>query len=173
MKFTQTLLLTLFLSAALPLNSQAANQGVNGLVIGAGSGAILGQALGRDTESTLIGTAVGSMLGYMIANESTPKGYTNVYHRQQPPIYHPPHRHYPRPSTHRVKEKSRKYYRGNKICRETIKFQTFNGKHKRVVSTTCWRNKDFRTRGRSYRHRDNTHHRDSYRHDEHWNRWHR
>ncbi len=45
------------------------DNGVAGLLIGAGSGALIGQAIGRNTEATLIGTAVGSFLGYAAGNE--------------------------------------------------------------------------------------------------------
>ena len=51
------------------VNSEAQEQGLKGLILGAGGGALIGQHIGRDTDATLVGAAVGSMLGYIIGNE--------------------------------------------------------------------------------------------------------
>ncbi|MEJ2034286.1 MAG: glycine zipper 2TM domain-containing protein [Deltaproteobacteria bacterium] len=56
------------LVSAVPM-ALAADRGVNGLILGAGSGAIFGQAISRNTEGTLLGTVVGGVIGYAIGSE--------------------------------------------------------------------------------------------------------
>ncbi len=42
------------------------NDGLEGLLLGAGSGAIIGQVIGRDAEGALVGSVIGGTIGLMI-----------------------------------------------------------------------------------------------------------
>ena len=140
---------TALLASAIATTAQAGENAVHGLLLGAGSGALVGQAIGRNTEATLLGTAVGGAFGFVIGNAGGPTyahpvrpsypppavgyGYPpNATAYIPPPQYHP----LPPPTIHRVF--TRDYYRGPKICRETISERGFPGRIVRDVSTTCW-----------------------------------
>ncbi len=129
------------------------NNGLNGLIIGAGGGAIAGQAIGRNTEATLIGTAVGSLLGYVIGNEiDRGAGYhRQVHYGGPPPVIHRQHRivkHYPPPRRviHKntyVTERHHYYpvvedrYSSGPHCREAEILGTVRGKAKKIYGTVC------------------------------------
>ncbi len=137
MKRFQIAVLTVLISSISISIAQAQHNGVNGIIIGAGSGALIGQAIGRDTESTLVGSAVGGLVGYVIGNEKDHNGrivhYDNRYHR-------PINNHYQSPPVYRGKPFSshQQYRERNKVCRETVKIKEHYGRSKRVVSKTCW-----------------------------------
>lgn len=156
------------LASSIATSVHAQNHAVNGLILGAGSGALVGQAVGRNTEGTLIGTAVGGVLGYMIGNENDKSyGYAPVQHYRQPVAQYapanyfhvppPPHYYQPPPPPPVDRVYSRDYFRGPKICRETITERGFHGRIVRDVTTNCWLRE-----GRPYW-GDRPHHRD--RHD--------
>ncbi len=69
MRSLKTVIAAVLITGTMAVQAQAQDYGINGLVLGAGSGALVGQAIGRDREATLIGTAVGGMFGYMVGNE--------------------------------------------------------------------------------------------------------
>ncbi len=137
------------------------SRGINGLIIGAGSGAIAGQAIGRNTEATLIGTAVGGLLGYIVGNEID-KGrgyaYQPVYHRQPQPVYH----RQPQPVVHHYAPKYKKkgphhrpvvqhrvveHHHYHPVvshrpapqpeCRQAEILGTVNGKARKLYGTVC------------------------------------
>ncbi len=128
--------ITLFLTLVFLIGAgqvQARNNGLNGLLIGAGSGAIIGQAIGHNTGGTLIGTAVGSMFGYMFGNEMDKSGgtYTRTVYRQRQ-IYRPvparriqPYRLTPAP---RYDEP---------VCRETRTLATIDGEAVEIHGVAC------------------------------------
>lgn len=123
---------------------EAQENGISGLLFGAGSGALLGQAIGRDTEATLLGTAVGSMLGYVIGNEMDKGGYPSEqshhpgsarssYNRNRKfnrTVYKTRVHHYPVI----VEEK---YYQQAPVCRETEILATIDGVPEKVTATAC------------------------------------
>ncbi len=144
----------LMVSLAGPLSARADhNNGINGLIFGAGGGAIAGQAIGRNTEATLIGTAVGSLLGYVIGNEIDKGGgyHRQVgYHSPQPVIHRQQRivKHYPPPQ--RVVYKNRyvtenhhyypiveERYTREPRCREAEILGTVNGRAKKIYGTVC------------------------------------
>lgn len=79
MKSLNLAIITALLIATTTQELKAEERGMNGLLLGAGSGALVGQAIGRDAEATLIGTAVGGVLGYMVGNEMDRSGYDRGY----------------------------------------------------------------------------------------------
>ena len=79
-RFTTVVSIIFILSS----QAQANDRGVNGLIIGSGTGAILGQAVGRNVESTLIGATLGGVLGAVIASESS-YGHQNIHRIHQRP----------------------------------------------------------------------------------------
>jgi uncharacterized protein YcfJ len=137
MKKIILLLIVVLLSGA--GQTQARDNGLNGLLFGAGSGAIIGQAIGHNTGGTLIGTAVGSMFGYMIGNEMDKNGvaqYRTVYRTQK--IYRPvPHRQVRRyPASVRHYEEPIIYGRAP-VCRNTRMLATIDGEAEEVIGTAC------------------------------------
>lgn len=90
----------------------AAGNGLNGMLLGAGSGALIGQAAGRNTQSTLIGTAVGAMIGYALDNDGPRYGY--------------------QPRTIVVRPESRQ------TCREMEMLTTIDGYPEKVYGLACW-----------------------------------
>lgn len=109
---------------------QARENGIDGLILGAGGGALIGQAIGRNTEATLIGTAVGSMLGYIVGNEQDKNGIT---HRV---LYKTPTRTYPRSRYVEVVPPPR-YQRVEPICREVEMLAEIDGRAEKVYGTAC------------------------------------
>ena len=64
--------------------SYAGGSGVNGLIIGGGTGALMGQAIGRNTESTLLGATVGGILGAVIATENSHYSHNTIVVHDRP-----------------------------------------------------------------------------------------
>jgi hypothetical protein len=136
------------LAGTMSVQAQARERGMNGLVIGAGSGALVGQAIGRDTEATLVGTAVGGMIGYVVGNEID-RGYGRVYVAPRPVVYGPPP---PPPPSYAyrpyydARDTYRHDYRPEELCRETVVVRGMYGQY-REVTTTCrdrWRDDRYR-----------------------------
>lgn len=128
--------ITLFLTLVFLISvgqAQARNNGLNGLLIGAGSGAIIGQAIGHNTGGTLIGTAVGSMFGYMFGNEMDKSGrnYSRTVYRSRQ-VYHPV-----------LKRRVRRYtvvpvpVYDAPICRPTRMLATIDGEAVEVSGVAC------------------------------------
>ncbi|MBU0481650.1 MAG: glycine zipper family protein [Proteobacteria bacterium] len=46
--------------------------GLEGLLIGAGSGAVIGQVIGRDAEGMIVGSVIGGTLGLMLGMDREP-----------------------------------------------------------------------------------------------------
>jgi surface antigen len=117
----------------------AAERGVNGFILGAGSGAALGQALGRNTEATLIGTAVGGMLGYIVGNEMDKYDQARlnqVY--ETAPSYQSTQ--WVNPDTNRqysVTPKPAYTQPSGQICREAEIQAIVDGRPETVISTAC------------------------------------
>jgi hypothetical protein len=141
------------ITGTMAVQAQAQGYGVNGLLLGAGSGALVGQAIGRDHEATLIGTAVGGMFGYIVGNEMDKDRYGRVHVAPQPVVYAPPPppppRYYDayRPS-HNVRQHHRPRYRTAEVCRETVVVREGYGHTRKEVTTVC-RERD-RWRDRRY-----------------------
>jgi len=125
------------------------NNGISGLLMGAGGGAIAGQAIGRDTESTLIGTAVGTLFGYMVGNEmdkNQGQPLPVAYRPAPEPLYHErgyqerrySYRPHPEPVEYRSIPEPVEYRRPpKKVCREVEILGTVGGKPQRILSTAC------------------------------------
>lgn len=140
MKKSLVMILTVVLVSSWNLEVKAQNNGVNGLLLGAGGGALIGQAIGRNSEATLIGTAVGGMLGYIVGNERDKHYVTQVYtttYRQ------------PRQRSNSVRwRENRRYdysetvqaYVPEKVCRETEMLATINGRPETIFGTACLEN---------------------------------
>ena len=131
------LITTLALSTTVSAYAGQQN-GIEGLVLGAGSGAVMGQVIGGNTESTLIGTAVGSMVGYLIGNEIN-RDYRG---------YNQPARHHRHPVVHRQKHVTyNNYYsepavstpppKQRRRCKEAEILGTVNGRAKKIYGTVC------------------------------------
>ena len=114
------------------------NNGIGGLLIGAGGGALAGQAIGRNTESTLIGTAVGTMVGYMVGNEMDKnRGQpVQVMHRPAPAPLYPAYPEQRSSSRYRY-EPVEHHDRYAEQCREVEILGTVGGHPKRLISTAC------------------------------------
>lgn len=142
MKLIKPVVLTAVIFSFFLTNAYGEDGGVNGLIIGGGTGALFGQTIGHNAESTIIGATAGGLLGYIIGNEIysshtvSHKDYNNSIsfsgerNRQ---------RHRPRV----IKEKYRTYHNRGKMCRETITIIKKHGKKKRIVSTECWRERGY------------------------------
>jgi hypothetical protein len=105
--------------------------GVDGLIVGSGSGAILGQAIGRNAEATVIGATVGGLLGVLItsdlhAHRSPPPPMPEVHYRDYRSTHFKanPHRHFDRPF---IREK---------YCERVSVFDP-RRPHKRQVEIVC------------------------------------
>lgn len=94
--------------------ARAGSNGLNGMLLGAGSGALIGQAAGRNTQSTLIGTAVGAMIGYALDNGGGQPSYGY------------------QPRTIVVRPESRQN------CREMEMLATIDGYPEKVYGLACW-----------------------------------
>lgn len=143
----------MILAGTITAQAQAHNQGVNGLVIGAGSGALVGQAIGRDAEATLVGTAVGGMIGYAVGNEID-RGYGRAHIAPRPVVYGPP----PSPPSYYQpyydgRGRYQNDYRPEQLCRETVVVRGMYGQYREVITTCRDRWKDDR-----YRHWRRHHH---------------
>jgi len=112
---------------------QARDRGINGLIIGAGSGALAGQAIGRDTEATLIGTAIGGVLGYIAGNEMDKAAYgapVSYRDNRQRPV-----------RRYAAAVPAPRYRREDgKICRETEMLAEIDGRPERVYGIACLEN---------------------------------
>lgn len=111
------------------------NNGISGLLLGAGGGALAGQAIGRDTESTLIGTAVGTMVGYIVGNEMD-KGQGQPFQVMQRPAPAPVYReqrsgfrHQPEPAEYG--------YHPDDQCREVQILGPPGQRPERLITTAC------------------------------------
>jgi hypothetical protein len=112
--------------------SQARENGMDGLILGAGGGALIGQAIGRNTEATLIGTAVGSMLGYIVGNERDKYGLDNRV------AYGTPVERYPR--TRYVTVVPAPPPKPETVCRESEMLAEIDGRAAKVYGTACLEN---------------------------------
>ena len=74
MRTVKMALSAVLLAGTLTGQAMAHDHGINGLLLGAGSGALVGQAIGRDSEGTLIGTAVGIPLSSPAELRERPSG---------------------------------------------------------------------------------------------------
>lgn len=125
MRSLKTAIAAVLITGTMAVQAQAQEYGINGLLLGAGSGALVGQAIGRDSEATLIGTAVGGMFGYVVGNEMDKDRNGRIHAAPQPVVYDPPPppppRYYDayRPS-HNVRQHHRPRYRTAAVCRETV-----------------------------------------------------
>lgn len=131
MKTLTTLIVALSLVVTSTI-TQAQQNGVDGFILGAGSGALIGQAIGRNTEATLIGTAVGSMLGYMIGNERDKNSVVSQV------SYRTPARQYPQ--TRYVTVVPVPQTRPEPVCRETEMLAEIDGRPEKVYGTACLQN---------------------------------
>lgn len=95
----------------------AAGSGLDGLLLGAGSGALIGQAAGRNTHSTLAGAAVGAMIGYALDN-GVDRGSRAYYG-------YTPRRIVVRPES-------------QETCREMEMLGTIDGRPEKIYGTACW-----------------------------------
>ncbi|MCG6929430.1 MAG: glycine zipper 2TM domain-containing protein [Desulfofustis sp.] len=111
------------------------NNGIGGLLLGAGGGAIAGQMIGRNTESTLIGTAVGTMVGYMVGNEMDKnQGQpVPVTYRPAPAPVYPEQR-----SSYRYRYEPVEHHHPGDECREVEILGTVAGDPERLLTTACW-----------------------------------
>lgn len=140
-------------------HAHAGKNAIDGMILGAGSGALVGQVIGRDSEATLLGTAVGGLVGYVIGNAGQPTYIPPppvISYPSNAPVYVPPPPRYrplpPPPPIHRVY--TRDFYRGPKICRETITERGFPGRIVRDISTSCWFRPDRPYWGKDHHRRD-------------------
>lgn len=130
------------ITGTMAVQAQAQEYGVNGLLLGAGSGALVGQAIGRDHEATLIGTAVGGMFGYIVGNEMDKDRNRRVHVVPQPVVYAPPPPPPPkyydayRPS-HHIRPHHRPRYRTAEVCRETVFITEGYGHSRKEITTVC------------------------------------
>ena len=120
----------------------AEDRGVNGLLLGAGSGALIGQAIGRNTGATLLGTAVGSVLGYIIGNEMDKGGYVAQPVRvasgpaQPVPEFSDWRHERPRSNAPRMYVEKR-MIAPLAQCREAEVLGTINGRPRTIRTTVC------------------------------------
>jgi len=171
MRALKMALSAVLLTATVSGHALAQDHGINGLLLGAGSGALVGQAIGRDTEGTLIGTAVGGVLGYVVGNEMDKSYYGG---RPYPPPHHvaygpppPPAVVYvpppppPQPVVYAPPPRSWRHhdYPPDQVCRQIVERRGHHGRYREVVTTVC--------RDRDYWHHN---HRRHWRHD-HDDRW--
>ncbi len=130
MKKLALLVMIIFLSWH--TNAAARNNGLNGLLLGAGGGALIGQAIEHNTEATLIGTAVGTMFGDMIGNEMDkgggPQVYTYTTHRRPyaPPVVR--RTYYRRVPVEEYREP---------VCRRTEILAKIDGEAEKVFGVAC------------------------------------
>jgi len=116
----------LLLSVSLFQSAEANDRGLNGLLIGGGSGAIVGQAIGRNTEATIIGATVGGVLGLLVGSDINRQHvYVNTYQ--------PASRHYQTSDRGR----NRSYNRPQQQCEQIIKIKNGRQYARRVVKTVC------------------------------------
>lgn len=175
----QSVILAIVLAGSMAVQADARDQGINGLLLGAGGGALAGQAIGRDTEGTLVGAAVGGMVGYMVGNEMDKRNYDRGYVSAQPAVFPPP----PPPrdivpaagdmvlAGDIVPATGRYHYGSRPRCERVVSLECWHGRCREVVKTVCWE----RDRWNRHWHGDR-HWRDKHRHDyrhPHWrdNRW--
>lgn len=111
--------------------ASANDRGLNGLIIGGGSGAIVGQAIGRNTEATIIGATVGGVLGLIVGNEIDRQQVSVNRYRYEP-------RHHPRTA----RKWNRSYHQPQKRCERIVTIE--QGRHfdQRVVKTVCWEERE-------------------------------
>lgn len=157
-------IVTLLMAGTLAVEVKAQDQGINGLLMGAGGGALIGQAIGRDTEGTLIGTAVGGMLGYMVGNEMDRAQHGSVYGSAQPATFlphppPPPRLVFPSRPHYRDRYDYRHHYRPVERCREIVTVERRHGHYREVVRTVCrdrdrWHDHHNHWRGDHYRDRN-------------------
>lgn len=146
MRSLKTAIAAVLITGTMAIQAQAQDYGINGLVLGAGSGALVGQAIGRDSEATLIGTAVGGIFGYVVGNEMDKDRNGAIHIAPQPVVYGPPPppplRFYDayRPNPH-VRQHHRHRYRTAEVCRETVVVRE-GYRHTREVVTTVCRERD-------------------------------
>lgn len=111
--------------------SFASNQGLNGLIIGGGTGAILGQAVGKNVESTIIGATVGGILGAAIGAESSYRHHDRVIVHERLRRPQGPHGRYfnyaPRHNRPDIGH-NRPYYRDHNSARDTVIIIKKNGR---------------------------------------------
>ncbi len=162
MKTVRSGIVAIILAASMAVQAEARDQGINGLLVGAGGGALAGQAIGRDTEGTLIGAAVGGMVGYMVGNEmdkQDDRGYVST----QPAVFPPP----PPPSDIVLASGgygSRYYHRP--FCQNVVTFECRYGRCRDVIKTVCFERDRW-----NYRHWDDRRHwrgNDRHWHNKHW-----
>lgn len=164
MKSMKMTVAAVLLAGTMTGGAMANDHGVNGLLLGAGSGALVGQAIGRDTEGTLIGTAVGGMLGYMVGNEMD-KGYGHPYPPPQPVVYGPPPPPpavvyvppppRPRPVVYAPPPRPWRHHGHppDQVCRQIVERRDHHGRYREVVTTICRDRNDWRYgRHRDWRH---------------------
>lgn len=106
---------TIALGLACADKAGAGSSGINGTLLGAGSGALIGQAVGRNTESTLVGTAVGAMIGYALDNGGA-RGQSYGY----------------QPRMVVVRSENQQ------TCREMEMLATIDGYPEKVYGLACW-----------------------------------
>ena len=181
MKTMKSIIVAVLVAGSMAVQAEARDQGVSGLVMGAGGGALVGQAIGRDTEGTLIGTAVGGMLGYIAGNEMDKQSDTayasdNGYASAQPAVFLPP----PRPNVVFAfgGRNDDRHYGPIERCRDIVTVKCWHGRCREVITTECrdwdrWRDRDWRRdrHWRGDRHWDGDRHdrwRDRYRHRDRW-----
>lgn len=141
MKRLNLAIITALLIATMAQELKAEERGMNGLLIGAGSGALVGQAIGRDAEATLIGTAVGGVLGFMVGNEMDRTGYERGYEVTRAGMYYPPP---PMPSVvfsyrpdYDDRRHHRRHYRNVEVCRDVVTVERRHGRYREVTRTVC------------------------------------
>ena len=176
MKTVKSIIVAVLVAGLMAVQAEARDQGVNGLVVGAGSGALVGQAIGRNTEGTLVGTAVGGMLGYIVGNEMDKQGNDtayasdNGYASAQSAVYLPP----PSPSPNLVLafggRHDRRHYGPIERCRDIVTVKCWHGRCREVIRTEC-RERDRHWRGDRYWRGDRHWRGDRYRHDDRHDRW--
>lgn len=154
MEKMQLLMVALVVICLMAFESRAQERGLNGLIIGAGSGAVVGQAIGRDAKATLIGSAVGGMVGLMVGNEMDRAEYSREYDATQAAVFIPPPP--PLPSIvfsyndrdrdrgdHRRHEYSRSH-RPSQVCwEEVVRVERHHGRYREITKTVC-RDRDWR-----------------------------
>jgi hypothetical protein len=133
-------IVTVLMAGTLAVEVKAQDQGVNGLLMGAGGGALIGQAIGRDTEGTLIGTAVGGMLGFAVGNAMDRERYGGGYGSVQPATFlppPPPHIVFSYRPHYRDRYEYRHHYRPVERCRKIVTVERRHGHYREVVRTVC------------------------------------
>lgn len=119
--------------------AEAQENGMNGLLLGAGSGALIGQAIGRNTEATLIGTAVGTMLGYIAGNEMDKTGGVRVRSAYPPAYSYPPPPIRYRPGYHHSESLPGRRH-AERVCRETEMLATIDNRPEKIFGVACLEN---------------------------------